>query len=80
MLELDELEHDAQIQEREMIVEVAGSNGPVKQVGVAPKLSRTPLSARTVAPAPGAHTDEILDAAGYSGAQIDELRAAGAVE
>ncbi len=80
LLELDELEHDAQVQDREMIVEVAGPNGPVKQVGVAPKLSRTPLSARTVAPPPGAHTDEILASAGYSSEQIDELRTANAVE
>jgi len=68
------------VQDREMIIEVAGPNGPVKQVGVAPKLSRTPLSARTVAPPPGAHTDEILASAGFSTEQIDELRAANAVE
>lgn len=80
MLELDELEDDPQIQEREMIVELPGTDGPVKQVGVAPKLSRTPLSARTVAPSPGAHTEEILAAAGYSADQIAELRGAGAVE
>ncbi len=80
LLELDELEDDAQIQEREMIVEVSGSNGPVKQVGVAPKLSRTPGSVRTVAPAPGEHTDEILAAAGFSAEQVAELRAAGAIE
>ncbi len=80
MLELDELEHDPQIQDREMILEVPGASGPVKQVGVAPKLSRTPLSVRTVAPKPGAHTDEILGAAGYTDEQIDKLREAGAVE
>jgi alpha-methylacyl-CoA racemase len=80
LLELDELEDDAQVRAREMIVELQGGNGPVKQVGVAPKLSRTPASARTVAAAPGAHTDEILTGAGYDAEQIAELRAEGAVE
>lgn len=80
LLELDELEDDAHIRAREMIVELPGADGPVKQVGVAPKLSRTPLSARTVAPEPGAHTDDILASAGYSNDQIAELRAVGAVE
>ena len=80
MLELDEIENDEQIQAREMIVEVPGANGPVKQVGVAPKLSRTPSSARTVAPTPGAHTNEILSAIGYSEQQISELRDDGAIE
>ena len=63
-----------------MIVELQGENGPVKQVGVAPKLSRTPMSARTVAAKPGAHTEEILASAGYDADQVAELRAAGAVE
>ena len=80
LLELDELEHDEQVKAREMIVELQGESGPVKQVGVAPKLSRTPMEARTVAAKPGAHTEEILASAGYDAEQVAELRAAGAVE
>jgi crotonobetainyl-CoA:carnitine CoA-transferase CaiB-like acyl-CoA transferase len=43
------------------------------------KLSRTPAEIKTAAPEIGAHTEEILKEAGFSEAQIKDLRAKGAI-
>jgi alpha-methylacyl-CoA racemase len=45
----------------------------------APRLSRTPGEVRSGAPVPGAHTREVLRAAGIDDARIDELVARGVV-
>lgn len=64
---------------RNMIVEVDSPIGPVKQIGVGPKLSDTPGKPRYSAPLIGQHTDEILAGLGYDSAKIATLREAGAV-
>ncbi|MEZ5100222.1 MAG: CaiB/BaiF CoA-transferase family protein [Thermoleophilia bacterium] len=80
VLTLDELEHDPQVRARSMIVEVPGPDGQVvKHVGVAPKLSSTPGSLRSLAPRPGEHTDEILAGLGLDAREIATLRERGAV-
>lgn len=80
MLTLDELEHDPQIKARNMIVEVETPTGEkVKQVGIAMKLSETPGSIRSVAPALGQHTDAILADLGYTSEDIVRWRADGAI-
>jgi alpha-methylacyl-CoA racemase len=69
------------VREREMVVELEqpGVEGPVRQLGVPIKLSRTPGEhARLPGPALGEHTEEALLAAGYSQAQVAELLASGA--
>ena len=48
--------------------------GPVKQIGVPIKLSRTPGIAQRPAPALGQHTNEILTEIGYSPEEIEALR------
>jgi formyl-CoA transferase len=53
---------------------VAGDREPLKVPGIVPKLSATPGAIRSAAPALGAHTDEVLRAAGYSAAEIAALR------
>jgi succinyl-CoA---D-citramalate CoA-transferase len=53
---------------------VAGDGAPLKVPGIVPKLSATPGAIRSAAPALGAHTDEVLRAAGYSAAEIAALR------
>jgi len=53
---------------------VAGDGEPLRVPGVVPKLSATPGAIRSAAPRLGEHTDEVLRGAGYSGAEISELR------
>jgi crotonobetainyl-CoA:carnitine CoA-transferase CaiB-like acyl-CoA transferase len=65
---------------REMVVELDHPvEGPVKALGIPVKLSETRGEIRRVPPGLGQHTDEILTAAGYSGAEIAAMRADGAV-
>jgi len=80
MLTLDELEHDPQIRARNMIVEVETPSGDkVKQVGISVKLSETPGSIRSVAPALGQHTDAILADLGYTREDVTRWRGEGAI-
>ncbi|HEV8575047.1 MAG TPA: CaiB/BaiF CoA-transferase family protein [Dehalococcoidia bacterium] len=75
---LDEVFDDPHVQARGMVTEVQHAEfGPVKQVGVGPKLSDTPGSVRTTAPRRGEHTSALLREAGYSDAEIEEMKAGG---
>ena len=77
---LDEVFTDPQVLHRRMIIEVEHpTEGKIKQVGIAIKLSDTPGEVRSLAPLNGEHTDEILTGLGYSGEKINELRQAGVV-
>jgi alpha-methylacyl-CoA racemase len=82
MLELDEALESELVRERRMIVELEqpGAERPVRQLGLPVKLGRTPGEhARLPGPALGEHTEEVLLAAGYSGAEVAELLSSGAV-
>jgi crotonobetainyl-CoA:carnitine CoA-transferase CaiB-like acyl-CoA transferase len=80
VLTLDELEHDPQVQARQMVIAVNDPrHGQVKQVGFAPKLSETPQSVRRLAPTLGEHTDEILGGLGLPQSEITRLRKKGAI-
>lgn len=71
---------DPQIRAREMVVATEHpALGPLRTLGTPLKLSKTPLDARRPAPMLGQHTDEVLSAAGFSAAEIDNLRASRAV-
>lgn len=78
---VDQVVQDPQVRAREMLVEIEHpSAGRVILPGVPVKLSKTPGSVRTPAPRLGEHTAEILaDLLGLSPAEIDALRAAGAI-
>jgi crotonobetainyl-CoA:carnitine CoA-transferase CaiB-like acyl-CoA transferase len=79
--DLDEVEHDPQIQARQMIVDVPHPTfGPIKQAGLSVKLSDTPGSIRHAAPRRGEHTDEVLTSLGWDAARISALRSAGGTE
>jgi formyl-CoA transferase len=60
---------------RGMIQEVlAGDGAPLKVPGIVPKLSATPGAIRSPAPKLGEHTDEVLQALGFSEKEISSLR------
>jgi alpha-methylacyl-CoA racemase len=82
VLELDEVFRSELVAAREMVVELAqpGAQRPVKLLGVPIKLSRTPGDpTRAPGPGLGQHTDAVLQAAGFTSAEIAELHEAGAV-
>ena len=77
---LDEVFADPQVLHREMVIEVEDPTvGKVKQVGIAIKLSDTPGKVRSLPPATGEHTDEILIGLGYNKERLDQLRQEGVV-
>jgi len=71
---------DPQYLAREMILAKKLADGtPIKLPGIVPKLSDTPGSIEWVGPALGEHTDEVLQAIGYSQDDIARLRTSGAI-
>ncbi|MFC4014152.1 CaiB/BaiF CoA transferase family protein [Nonomuraea purpurea] len=71
---------DPHVHERDMLQETELSNGATAPLtGPAVKFSHTPTRVRTGAPAPGAHTEEILDGLGLDAVARDSLRASGAI-
>ena len=77
---VDEAFDDPQVLARQMAVNmVHPRHGPVRQAGIAIKLSDTPGSIRGAGPALGEHTDEVLRALGYDETRRAELRQAGTV-
>jgi crotonobetainyl-CoA:carnitine CoA-transferase CaiB-like acyl-CoA transferase len=72
---------DPQLQARDMFLDSQLPDGSVvKLPGVVPKLSHTPGRMEWIGPKLGQHTDEVLQAAGYSAEDTTKLRAAGVVE
>ena len=80
ILDLDEVLESDLVREREMVVELdqPGVDRPVRQLGVPVKMSRTPGGVGGPGPGLGEHTDEVLEAAGYSQEEITELKESGA--
>ncbi len=73
--DVPEVFQDPQVRHRQMAVDLDHPvAGKVTQAGVAVKLSSTPGSIRSFAPALGQNTEEVLGALGYSAAKIAELR------
>lgn len=78
---LDEVGGDPQVRARKMIVELDAPGGEkVKQIGISVKLSDTPGTIRSLAPALGQHTDEVLGGLGYGKEQIERWREEGAIK
>ena len=73
VLSMDEAPHHPHNADRNTFIDVNG----VVQPGPAPRFSRTPGEVQGPPPEPGEHTDEILDAWGFSAAEIAGLREAG---
>jgi formyl-CoA transferase len=65
---------------REMTVDVDHPTlGALRTLGTPIKMSSTPLNPKRRSPLLGEHTDEVLNAAGYSDDDIEQLRSSGAV-
>jgi crotonobetainyl-CoA:carnitine CoA-transferase CaiB-like acyl-CoA transferase len=81
VLGLDEALDSELVGERGMVAEVdqPGAEEPVRLLNFPVKLSRTPGAPQGPGPALGEHTDEVLEAAGYSAGEIAELKEKGAV-
>ncbi|MBI2490958.1 MAG: CoA transferase [Candidatus Rokubacteria bacterium] len=79
--DVEEMVRDPQITHRQMIVDVQHPvHGPVRQVGVAIKLSDTPGSVRSAAPLASEHTDAVLKDLGVGPGEIAQLREKGVIE
>jgi alpha-methylacyl-CoA racemase len=73
--DVPEVFRDPQVRHRQMALELDHPvAGKVTQAGIAVKLSDTPGSVRSFAPALGENTEDVLRAIGYSTAGIAELR------
>jgi len=80
VLGLDEALGSELTRAREMVVEVDQPGaGPVSLLGLPVKLGRTPGGPAGPGPALGEHTDVVLEEAGYSEQEREELRSSGAV-
>jgi len=82
VLELDEALDSELVRARGMVAELAqpGAERPVRLLGVPVKLSRTPGDpARAPGPVLGQDTDAVLGELGYAPAEVERLKAAGAV-
>jgi alpha-methylacyl-CoA racemase len=79
VLDVDEALDSELVRAREMVVEWEQPElGPVRQLGVPIKLSRTPGGVHAPAPALGEHTREVLADAGLSPEEIEALLESGA--
>ncbi len=79
VLDLDEALGSELVAEREMVVELEQPRlGPVRQLGVPVKLSRTPGVVERPAPALGEHTAEVLRESGFGPEEVDALIEGGA--
>ncbi|MET0456621.1 MAG: CoA transferase [Mycobacterium sp.] len=65
---------DEQVTQQDMIVTIDSPVGELKLPAPPYKLSRSPATVRTAPPRHGEHTDEVLEAVGYSRADIARLR------
>jgi len=80
VLSIGEMLADPQTLARAMVVETDHTTlGPVKTLGAPVKFSDTPSTVARAAPTLGQHTDEVLAELGYRAAEIESLRASGAV-
>ena len=78
--EVDEILNDPQILARGMIVELEHPGvGPVRSLGNPVHLGDTPVSYRLAPPMLGQHSAEVLADLGYGQAEIERLRAEGAI-
>jgi len=74
---LDEVFTDPQVVHNEVVAQVESPRGVLPLVNTPVKASGTPPRVKTRAPRLGEHTGEVLQSAGFSTQEIEELTAAG---
>jgi crotonobetainyl-CoA:carnitine CoA-transferase CaiB-like acyl-CoA transferase len=75
-----EVFNDPQVRHRQMLLEYhTSTQGPVRQAGIAVKLSDTPGQVQHLGPHLGQHTAEALVALGYSQDDVTQLRQNGVI-
>jgi crotonobetainyl-CoA:carnitine CoA-transferase CaiB-like acyl-CoA transferase len=78
VLSLEEVVADKHLNQRDVFPEVENADGKkVKQVAFPARFSETPPQIKSLPPALGEHTQEILKRLGYKKSEIKELRAKG---
>lgn len=81
VLSMDEALEDEHARTRDRIVDLTDPRvGPVRQIGVTPRLGSTPGRVRTPSAMRGEHTVEVLAELGFDDAEVARLRTAGVVE
>ena len=75
VLSMNEVHEHPHNRERGTFIEVAG----IRQPGPAPRFSRTKPEVKRPSPMPGEHNEEALKDYGFSGADIEKLKTAGAI-
>jgi crotonobetainyl-CoA:carnitine CoA-transferase CaiB-like acyl-CoA transferase len=78
--DMDDIQADSYFRERGMLVDLQhpGTDRVTTVAGIPVKMTKTPGAVLRRAPMLGEHTDEVLQAAGYSVEDIEKLRASGA--
>lgn len=77
---IEEVFADPQVLHRKMVIEVDDpTEGKVKQMGIALKLSDSPGQIRSLAPLAGENTEEVLSALGYGKQRISKLHKNGVI-
>jgi len=80
VLNLEEASREPHIRARQLVVDLGHESwGAYRQLGIAPKFSRTSGTLRSHAPELGEHTGAILQGLGYGPDQVEELRQQGVV-
>jgi crotonobetainyl-CoA:carnitine CoA-transferase CaiB-like acyl-CoA transferase len=79
VLSMEEAFADPHMVHRDVFRGAAPGSGLARTIGDWVKLSESPMSIRSEAPAPGQHTDEVLREAGFGESDIGELRDRGVV-